>query len=239
MIILPAIDLKDNSCVRLCQGEFDNVKVYSNNPLDIALGWKNQGATYLHMVDLDGAKSERMVNKESIESIVKNSGLKVELGGGIRTKEDVKFLLELGVHRVILGTMAVENRELLKELVDEYKDRIVVSIDAKNGKVALKGWKLLSDVDSLTLCKELEEIGVQTILYTDILKDGMLQGPNFEVYKEISEKTSLNLIASGGISTLDDIKKLQHMNVYGVIVGKALYEKRFELREVFQCLQRG
>ena len=237
MIILPAIDLKDNCCVRLCQGEFDNVKIYSKSPLEIALEWKKQGATHLHMVDLDGAKSERMINKKSVESIVKNSGLKVEVGGGIRTKKDIEFLLDLGVHRVILGTMAVENRELLKELVEEHKGRIVVSIDAKNGKVALKGWKLLSDVDSLTLCKELEEIGVQTILYTDILKDGMLQGPNFEIYKEISEKTSLNLIASGGISTLEDIKKLKDMNIYGTIVGKALYEKRFELKEVFQCLQ--
>jgi len=237
MIIFPAIDIKDNKCVRLSQGDFNKINIYSNEPFDMAVKWESEGASFLHLVDLDGARSEEIINKKSIEKIAKNIGIPVQLGGGVRSEEKVKNLIDMGVERVIVGTIAVENKELLKKLVSKYKEKIVVSIDAKNGKVALRGWELVSEVDSIDLCKELEEIGVKTIVYTDISKDGMLEGPNFEIYKLLSQKTSLNIIASGGISSIDDIKKLKNMNIYGAITGKALYDNKIELKEVLKCLQ--
>ena len=237
MIIFPAIDIKDNKCVRLSQGDFNKVKTYSNEPFDMALKWKNEGASFLHIVDLDGARSEEIINKKSIEKIAENIGLPIQVGGGIRSEEKIKSFIDMGVQRVIIGTIAVENKELLKELVSKYKEKLIVSIDAKDGKVALRGWEVISEVDSIDLCKELEEIGIKTIVYTDISKDGMLQGPNFDIYKILSQKTSLNIIASGGISSIDDIKRLKDMNIYGAIVGKALYDNKIELKEVLKCLQ--
>ena len=157
----------------------------------------------------------------------------IQVGGGIRDEKRVKELLDLGINRVIVGTMAIENKELLKELIEKYKaDKIVVSIDAKNGKVATHGWEKVSDIDSVDLCKELEQIGVKTIVYTDISKDGMLEGPNFDIYKELSQKTSLDIIASGGVTSIDDVKRLLDMNMYGAIIGKALYDNRIDLKEV-------
>jgi phosphoribosylformimino-5-aminoimidazole carboxamide ribotide isomerase len=237
MIIFPAIDIKDNKCVRLSQGNFNKVKTYSNEPFDMALKWKNEGASFLHIVDLDGARSEEIINKKSIEKIAENIGLPIQVGGGIRSEEKIKSFIDMGVQRVIIGTIAVENKELLKELVSKYKEKLIVSIDAKDGKVALRGWEVISEVDSIDLCKELEEIGIKTIVYTDISKDGMLEGPNFDIYKILSQKTSLNIIASGGISSIDDIKRLKDMNIYGAIVGKALYDNKIELKEVLKCLQ--
>ena len=237
MIIFPAIDIKDNKCVRLSQGDFNKVKTYSNEPFDMALKWKNEGASFLHIVDLDGARSEEIINKKSIEKIAKDIGLPIQVGGGIRSEEKIKSFIDMGVERVIIGTIAVENKELLKELVSKYKEKLIVSIDAKDGKVALRGWEVISEVDSIDLCKELEEIGIKTIVYTDISKDGMLEGPNFDIYKILSQKTSLNIIASGGISSIDDIKRLKDMNIYGAIVGKALYDNKIELKEVLKCLQ--
>ncbi|HSQ89509.1 1-(5-phosphoribosyl)-5-[(5-phosphoribosylamino)methylideneamino]imidazole-4-carboxamide isomerase [Romboutsia sp.] len=237
MIIYPAIDIKDNKCVRLSQGDFNKVKTYSNEPFDMALKWKNEGASFLHIVDLDGARSEEIINKKSIERIAKDIGLPIQVGGGIRSEEKIKSFIDMGVERVIIGTIAVENKELLKELVSKYKEKLIVSIDAKDGKVALRGWEVISEVDSIDLCKELEEIGIKTIVYTDISKDGMLEGPNFDIYKILSQKTSLNIIASGGISSIDDIKRLKDMNIYGAIVGKALYDNKIELKEVLECLQ--
>jgi phosphoribosylformimino-5-aminoimidazole carboxamide ribotide isomerase len=237
MIIFPAIDIKDNKCVRLSQGDFNKVKTYSNEPFDMALKWKSEGASFLHIVDLDGARSEEIINKKSIEKIAENIGLPIQVGGGIRSEEKIKSFIDMGVKRVIIGTIAVENKELLKELVSKYKEKLIVSIDAKDGKVALRGWEVISEVDSIDLCKELEEIGIKTIVYTDISKDGMLEGPNFDIYKILSQKTSLNIIASGGISSIDDIKRLKDMNIYGAIVGKALYDNKIELKEVLKCLQ--
>ena len=157
----------------------------------------------------------------------------IQVGGGIRDEKRVKELLDLGINRVIVGTMAIENKELLKELIEKYKaEKIVVSIDAKNGKVATHGWEKVSDIDSVDLCKELEQIGVKTIVYTDISKDGMLEGPNFDIYKELSQKTSLDIIASGGVTSIDDVKRLLDMNMYGAIIGKALYDNRIDLKEV-------
>ena len=238
MIIFPAIDIKNNNSVRLSQGDFNKINVYSHDPFDMAVKWKEQGGTFLHLVDLDGARNEEIVNRKSIEKIAKNIGLPVQVGGGIRSEKRVEELLETGVERVIVGTIAIENKELLKRLVSKYKEKIVVSIDAKNGKVALRGWEVISEVNSLDLCLELEKIGVKTIVYTDISKDGMLQGPNFEIYEELSKKTSLNIIASGGVTSMDDIKRLNKMNLYGAIIGKALYNENLKLKDVIECLQK-
>ena len=238
MIIFPAIDMKDNKCVRLSQGDFDKIKVYSDKPVEMALEWEGKGAEFLHLVDLDGAKSEGFVNKESIEDIVKNLSIPVQVGGGIRSEAKVEELLNLGVNRVIVGTMAIENRGLLEKLVSKYKEKIVVSIDAKDGNVATRGWKVVSSVDSIDLCRELEEIGVETIVYTDIAKDGMLEGPNFDIYETLMKKTSLNIIASGGISFMEDIKKLKSMNIYGGIIGKAFYDNLLDFEEAIKCLQK-
>ena len=238
MMILPAIDIRDNKCVRLTQGDFNKVTVYSENPLDMALKWEEEGASYLHLVDLDGARSEAFVNKLSIEKIVKNINIPVQIGGGIRSEKKVKELLDLGVSRVILGTAAVENIELLERLLDIYgNEKIVVSIDAKDGKVATRGWEVISQLDSLSMCKKLEDMGIRTIVYTDISKDGMLEGPNFSVYEKLMEETNLHIIASGGVSFLEDIIRLNNMDIYGAIIGKAFYDKKLTFREVVECLK--
>jgi len=238
MIIFPALDIKDNKCVRLSQGDFDKVKVYSDNPVDIALKWQEQGATFLHLVNLDGAESEDIINKKSIEQIVKMLHIPVQVGGGIRSESHVEELLSIGVNRVIVGTMAIENRLLLEKLVSKYEERILVSIDAKDGKAATRGWKVISSVDALELCKEIEAIGVKTIVYTDITKDGMLEGPNFQIYETLMKETGLNIIASGGICSMEDIKRLNSMNMYGAIIGRAFYDNLLDFTEVMECLQR-
>lgn len=236
MIIFPAIDIKDNSCVRLTQGDFNRVKVYSEDPASVAKMWEEEGAQFLHLVDLDGARSESLVNKKSIEEIVK-VGVPVQIGGGIRNLEKVDYLLGLGVNRVILGTAAIENPELVKELLRIYgNEKIVVSIDAKEGKVATRGWEFVSEVDSIELCKSLEAMGIKTIVYTDIAKDGMLEGPNFQIYERIMEETGLNVIVSGGVASLEDIERLKRINPYGLIIGKAFYDNLLDFKEVKACI---
>ena len=234
MIIFPAIDIKDKKCVRLLQGDFQKVNVYSNNPDEMAKKWQDQDAEFIHIVNLNGARGEGNVNDDCIKKILSKVNVPIQVGGGIRDKERAKELLNLGVNRVIVGSMAIKNIELLKELVNEFKEKIVVSIDAKDGKVAVEGWEEVSNVDSLELCKELEEIGVKTIVYTDISKDGMMIGPNFDIYDRLSKETNLDIIASGGVTTLDDIRKLNDMNIYGAIIGKALYENKINLKEVLK-----
>ena len=233
MIIFPAIDIKDKKCVRLTQGDFDKVNVYGEDPSIMAKKWADYGAEFIHVVNLNGSRDEIGINDETLAKVAKSVDVPIQVGGGIRDEKRVKELLDLGINRVIVGTMAIENKELLKELIEKYKaDKIVVSIDAKNGKVATHGWEKLSDIDSVDLCKELEQIGVKTIVYTDISKDGMLEGPNFDIYKELSQKTSLDIIASGGVTSIDDVKRLLDMNMYGAIIGKALYDNRIDLKEV-------
>ncbi len=232
MIIFPAIDIKDNKCVRLLQGDFDKVSVYGDDPSIMAKNWQNSGAEFIHMVSLNGARGEGKINDESIRKVLDTIDIPIQIGGGVRTKERVKELLDMGVNRVIVGSMAIKNIELLKQLVDEYKEKIVVSIDAKNGKVAIQGWEEVSDINSVELCKSLEKIGVKTIVYTDISKDGMLIGPNFDIYEKLSKETNLHIIASGGVTCMEDIKRLKNMNLYGAIIGKALYENKIELKEV-------
>ena len=233
MIIFPAIDIKDKKCVRLTQGDFDKVNVYGEDPSLMAKKWADDGAEFIHVVNLNGSRDEIGINDETLSKVAKSVDVPIQVGGGIRDEKRVKELLDLGINRVIVGTMAIENKELLKELIEKYgNDKIVVSIDAKNGKVATHGWEKVSDIDSVDLCKELEQIGVKTIVYTDISKDGMLEGPNFDIYKELSQKTSLDIIASGGVTSIDDVKRLLDMNMYGAIIGKALYDNRIDLKEV-------
>ena len=233
MIIFPAIDIKDKKCVRLTQGDFDKVNVYGEDPSLMAKKWADDGAEFIHVVNLNGSRDEIGINDETLSKVAKAVDVPIQVGGGIRDEKRVKELLDLGINRVIVGTMAIENKELLKELIEKYgNDKIVVSIDAKNGKVATHGWEKVSDIDSVDLCKELEQIGVKTIVYTDISKDGMLEGPNFDIYKELSQKTSLDIIASGGVTSIDDVKRLLDMNMYGAIIGKALYDNRIDLKEV-------
>lgn len=233
MIIFPAIDIKDKKCVRLTQGDFDKVNIYGEDPSIMAKKWADYGAEFIHVVNLNGSRDEIGINDETLSKVAKSVDVPIQVGGGIRDEKRVKELLDLGINRVIVGTMAIENKELLKELIEKYKaDKIVVSIDAKNGKVATHGWEKVSDIDSVDLCKELEQIGVKTIVYTDISKDGMLEGPNFDIYKELSQKTSLDIIASGGVTSIDDVKRLLDMNMYGAIIGKALYDNRIDLKEV-------
>ena len=232
MIIFPAIDIKDNKCVRLLQGDFDKVNVYGNDPSLMAKKWEDKGAKFLHIVSLNGARGEGNVNDESIKKLLSTVNIPIQMGGGIRSKERVKELLDLGVDRVILGSVAIKDKELLKDLISQYKEKIVVSVDAKNGKVAAQGWEEVSDVNSLDFCKELEEMGVKTIVYTDISKDGMMIGPNFDIYEKLSKETNLDIIASGGVTSIEDVKKLKAMDLYGVIIGKSLYENKIDLKEV-------
>jgi len=232
MMIYPAIDIKDGRCVRLKQGKFDDITVYYENPAEAAALWKAKGAEYIHIVDLDGALEGVPKNLEVIREIANSVDIPVQIGGGIRSGQTVDLLLSAGVRRVIVGTMAVKNRELLEELVKEYGDKIVVGIDAKDGKVAVEGWEEVSSIDSIELARELSTVGVKTVIYTDISKDGMMSGPNFEVYGELKEKTPLEVIASGGISSAEDIKRLAAMGVDGAIVGKALYSGAIDFEDL-------
>lgn len=234
MIIFPAIDILKGKCVRLIQGDYNREKVYSDSPVDMAKQWETKGAEFIHIVDLDGAKSGKSINEEIIIEIAKSVNVPIQVGGGIRSMETVKTYLDNGVKRVIIGTAAIEDEAFLKEAVDTYGERIVVSLDAKNGYIATDGWTDTSDVLALDLVKKLEEIGVKTIVYTDIAKDGMLQGPNLEEQKAINEATSIDVIASGGVTTKEDVENLKQLNLYGAIVGKALYDGKITFEELIK-----
>lgn len=231
MRMYPAIDLKDGQCVRLLKGEFDKKTVYSENPLETALLWQESGADFLHIVDLDGARSGEGKNRKVIKEIARKVNMKVQTGGGIRTMEDISSLLEEGVARVILGTAAVKNFALVEEAVKKYGDRIAVGIDAKDGFAATDGWEKVSELRAVDFAKKVEAVGVKTIIYTDIATDGALCGPNVEAMREMVENTSLDVIASGGVSSLDDIKALLKTGVEGAITGRAIYTGSLDLKE--------
>lgn len=232
MKLYPAIDLKDGNCVRLLQGDYNEVTVYGSNPAEMAKKWESLGGDYLHIVDLDGAKEGKGINDEAIKAIVKAINIPIELGGGIRTLEDIKAKLEMGVDRVILGSAAIKNKALVKEAIESFgADKIVVGVDAKNGMVAIEGWLEVTNVTALDFCRELEQIGVKTVIYTDIAKDGMMQGPNIEETAKLAEATKLDIVASGGVSSIEDLKKLEATGVYGAIIGKALYIGAIQLEE--------
>ncbi|OLS03187.1 1-(5-phosphoribosyl)-5-[(5-phosphoribosylamino)methylideneamino]imidazole-4-carboxamide isomerase [Tissierella creatinophila] len=235
MVIYPAIDMKDNSCVRLTQGVYEKMTVYEKDPVKVAKRWETMGAEILHLVDLDGAKNGIRVNEPVVKEILKNINIPVQLGGGIRDTQGVKTLLDLGVSQVIIGTVALKNPAWIKEMIQTYGKKIIVSIDAINGLIATDGWQEVSDVKALDYIKQLKSYGLNRIVYTDIEKDGMLIGPNFKIYEELAQNVDIEVIASGGVTTLEDIKKLKVMGLYGAIVGKALYDGKLDLEEVLKC----
>ncbi|MGR5995033.1 1-(5-phosphoribosyl)-5-[(5-phosphoribosylamino)methylideneamino]imidazole-4-carboxamide isomerase [Bacillus cereus] len=234
MEIFPAIDLKEGRCVRLYQGEFSKETVMNEDPVAQAIIFEKLGAEILHIVDLDGAIAGESLNLPVIEKICKAVRIPVQVGGGIRSLVTVEKLLSAGVEKVILGTATLYDKSFLEEAVRLYKEKIIVGIDAKNGFVATRGWLDLSEISYVSLAKQMESLGVQTIVFTDISKDGTLAGPNFEQLAILQKSVGIRLIASGGVASIQDVKKLNDMNIYGVIIGKALYEKTIDLEEVLQ-----
>jgi phosphoribosylformimino-5-aminoimidazole carboxamide ribotide isomerase len=240
MLLFPAIDLKEGKAVRLLQGRMEDSTVYSDNPVDLARDFESQGAEYLHIVDLNGAFTGKPVNDEIIRRIVGSVALKIQVGGGIRTLERITELIELGVERVILGTIAVKNPKLVAEAVRRYGKRVIVGIDAKNSLVAVQGWAETTEMKAIDLGKAMKVMGVQSVVFTDIARDGMLQGPNIESTVQMAWETGLSVIASGGISTLADLRNLQAealkgVSIEGAITGKALYSGAFTLREALEA----
>jgi phosphoribosylformimino-5-aminoimidazole carboxamide ribotide isomerase len=230
MIIYPAIDIKNGKCVRLAQGQAKTETIYNENPLETAKKWESAGAAYLHVVDLDGAFNGDSSNLSIIEAIAKHISIPMQLGGGIRSMAKIEKLLEeVGVSRVILGTSAIENPDLLFNAVKKYGKRIAVGIDAKNGKVAVRGWVELKELSAIEFGKRIVEQGVDTIIYTDISRDGMLAGPNIQAIYQMVKQTKLNVIASGGVSKLEDLEHIRQTGAAGVIIGKALYAKNIDL----------
>ena len=239
MELFPAIDLIGGCAVRLVKGDYAQKTVYSDNPAEVAKSFAAAGAKYLHVVDLEGAKDGGTPNLETIRNIVEKGGLLVEVGGGIRSEKVIKKYLDAGVFRVILGTAAVQNPTFLEEMVQKYGEKIAVGVDIKDGMVAIKGWTEVSAESCFDFCEKLQKIGVKTIICTDISKDGLLSGTNLELYKELSEKFSVDIVASGGVTTLDDVKKLADMGMYGAILGKALYTGNIDLKAAVELTKGG
>lgn len=231
MQIFPATDILGGKVVRLTKGDYNQVKIYADSPAEMALEFMKDGATNLHMVDLDGAKDGLPVNFEAIREAAKIDGLFIEVGGGIRNMQRIEDYLSLGVKRVILGTAAVRNYPFVEEAVKEFGSAVAVGVDAKEGLVAVSGWQETTNVNSVEFCKKLRDTGVSTVIYTDISKDGMLSGTNLEIYKELSEIKGLDIVASGGITFAHEIETLREMNIYGAIVGKAVYEGKLSLKD--------
>lgn len=230
MIIIPAIDIIDGKVVRLVEGDYDKVKKYSLTPLDAAKSFSDCGAKYLHVVDLDGAKSGKADNAKEIEKIVSECGLEVEVGGGIRSEEQIKKYIDCGVSKAILGTIAVKDFAFTERTVQKFGEKIAVGVDAKDGLVAVNGWEEVTNFTSLDFCKKLEKIGVFNIIYTDISRDGKLCGTNLEIYKVLCQTLSINITASGGISSIEEIVKLKQSGAYAAILGKSLYENVIDLK---------
>lgn len=231
MIILPAIDIKDKTCVRLIKGDYGTVHKVAENPYETADRFAGAGAQWVHMVDLNGAKDAVPVNQEIFLKIAKESGLKVELGGGIRDMKTIEWYLSQGISRVILGSAAVKNPDLVKEAVKNFGDKIAVGIDARGGMVATEGWIESSSVCYLELGMAMEQEGVKTIIYTDISRDGTLTGLNLEHLEQLNQTVSCNIIASGGVSSIKDIEACREMGLYGCICGKAIYSGALDLKE--------
>jgi phosphoribosylformimino-5-aminoimidazole carboxamide ribotide isomerase len=242
MDVIPAIDLLAGQCVRLYQGDYAQSQVFNENPVAVARQWAEQGATWLHLVDLDGAKAGHPVNQSAIEAIVRSVDVPVQVGGGLRDRQAVADLLSLGVRRVILGTVAVEQPALVQQLCQDFPGQIVVGIDARNGKVATRGWLETSEVEAVLLAQQMTEAGAAAIIYTDIHRDGTLQGPNREALRELAEAISIPVIASGGVSSVTDLLNLlvlEPLGVSGAIVGKALYTGDISLQEAIRAVGQG
>ena len=234
MRIYPAIDIKDGKCVRLLRGRFDNVTVYGDNPAETAKQWEAQGGEFIHVVDLDGALKGHGVNAEAIERICGAVSVPVQTGGGIRTMEDIEAKLACGISRVIIGTKAVSSPEFVKEAVSRYGDKIVIGIDAKDGMAAVEGWERTSKFKAVEFAKMMEDLGVRTIVYTDIATDGTLAGPNVGAMCEMVKSVSMDVIASGGVGNIEHIRLLARTGVEGVITGRALYTGDLDLAEAIK-----
>ena len=230
MLILPAIDLRDGKCVNLVQGKAGQETIFSDHPVQMAMQWQDGGAEYLHLVDLDGAFSAESDNLHIVKEIVETVQIPVQLGGGIRTMERLDSVLSLGVIRAILGTAALKNPPLVEAACREHGSKIAVGIDARDGMVATEGWLDISEKPALAFAREMEDCGVQTIIYTDIKSDGMLQGPNLETTEAIANTVAVNVIGSGGITSIQDLQALKAIGVYGAIVGRALYTGALDLK---------
>jgi len=234
MLIFPAIDLYEGKAVRLYQGDYAKMTVYSNDPAAVAQDFKNAGANCLHLVDLEGAKLGTTSNLPTIRKIVENAGLFTEVGGGIRSMDTIRIYLENGVDRVILGTAAVTNETFLKEAVSTYGDKIAVGVDIRDGYVAIKGWTEKSQYTFEAFCQKLQHLGVKTLICTDISRDGAMRGANLELYRKLSKAYEMDIIASGGVSSIEDIKALRAMDLYGAIIGKAYYTGAIDLRQAIE-----
>ena len=235
MILLPAIDLFDKKAVRLYKGDYQNMTVYSENPIEIARDFEACGARYIHMVDLEGAKDGTTPNIAIVEQVARETSLFVEIGGGIRSMETVERYLNAGVQRVILGTAAVKDPDFLKAAVGKYGEKIAVGADVKDGKIAIKGWLETADVTLEDFLRDMEALGVKNVICTDISKDGAMRGTNLELYKALSQKYSLDITASGGVSSMDDVRQLRAMDLYGAIIGKAYYTGAIDLKEALEA----
>ncbi len=235
MLIFPAIDLYEGKAVRLLKGDYQKMTVYSENPIEIALDFVKSGATCIHMVDLEGAKSGETPNIEIVKEIANKTPLFTEIGGGIRTMRTVSAYLDAGVDRVILGTAAVTDSDFLAAAVEKYGERIAVGIDIKDGRVAIKGWTEMSALDAMDFCQKMQDIGVCTVICTDISKDGAMQGTNHALYREMSQRFNINIVASGGVSSLDDVKRLAALDIYGAIIGKAYYTGAISISEAIEA----
>ena len=234
MQIFPAIDLRGGQVVRLCQGDYDRETVYGTDPCAQAREFISAGARYLHVVDLDGARDGTLANFDSIAAIAKQGGLTIEVGGGIRTEERVRRYLDLGVGRCILGTIAVKDFDFTARMAQTYGDQIAVGVDARDGYVAVNGWKELSQERGVDFCRRLRDAGVKTVIYTDISRDGAGRGTNLELYEELVQIQGLDITASGGVSSLEELRLLERMGVRAAILGKALYDGRLNLRTVIE-----
>ena len=240
MNFYPAIDIKDGRFIRLKQGRLDEVTVYGDNPVEIAKKFSNAGAKWIHVVDIDGAFRGKGINQKVILDIKKNSKTKIQVGGGIRSKESASFYLNNGIDRVVLGTIALENPNIIRQLCENYPGRIAVGIDAKKGMVATEGWSKTSNIEVEKLSKLYENIGVSCVIFTDIEKDGLMEGVSINQLKNLLKNTKLNVIASGGVSSLDDLKKLKSLkkkSLIGVIAGKAIYENKFSVSQAIEILE--
>ena len=239
MLIIPAIDILDGKVARLTRGDFKFEKVYSDNPLGVALKWAGSGARMIHIVDLDGARSGEFKNLGAIEKIVRSIKADVQLGGGVRDEKVIQEALSRGIERVIIGTRATDE-DFVRRVVDKFKDKVIFGVDAREGKIAVSGWKETTEFKTIDFVKRLESLAAGTIVFTDILKDGTLSGPNFKALEEVLNSTSMDVIASGGVASIEDLlklKKLEPKRPVACIVGKALYEKKLDLKEAIQKCQ--
>ena len=234
MIIFPAIDLYEGKAVRLLKGDYNAMTVYNDNPLSVALDFVSLGATHVHLVDLEGAKNGTTPNLKTVEEIANKTPLFTEIGGGIRSMDTLEKYFSIGVDRAILGTSAVTDENFLQSAVDRYGKKIAVGVDVKDGKVAIKGWTETADFTSFEFCKKMERIGVQTLICTDISRDGAMKGTNRSLYKELSEFCNIQIVASGGVSDIEDVRALRDLSLYGAIIGKAYYTGAINLKEAIE-----